>query len=210
MGVPIVDFDDMKTWSLKLVHFLNQPKDLELQQDAIRGARKFEEYVNKVLDGGFGPEWPSPSGLLTHLKNSGAYNHEELVYEATCVLTGSHHNTANMIQMAVACMLHHPQQVELLKKQPQLARVAVEETLRLFPPMRLLLRINESGCPVHNRPSAKGDGVLLDIVAANRHSRFGHDAHRFNVLRDYEYVAPHTMGWRHCTTRCAITHHALT
>ena len=62
-----------------------------------------------------------------------ALSTEELVANAVLLVTAGFETTMSLITLAVSSLLTHPDQLELLRADPSLARNAVEETLRFEP-----------------------------------------------------------------------------
>ena len=87
-------------------------------------------------------------------------------------------------------LLTHPEQLELLKQQPELCKPAVEELLRYTPAVPFMHRVVAEDLELRGRPLRKGQLVFLGIAAANRDPDVFADPDRFDITRqNNKYVA---------------------
>jgi len=91
--------------------------------------------------------------------------------------------TTDLIGTTIALLLQHPEEHEKLKANPQLIAGAVEESLRLEPPVSAVARhvIGERelfGCPMRN-----GSAVKASLLAANHDPDLCEDPHMFRIDR---------------------------
>ena len=94
---------------------------------------------------------------------------------------------ASTIDSAVVLLLTHPDQRELLLREPARLADAIEEILRLFRPPAAsqggLLRYAHTEIAVGDRCIRSGDMVILDIVAANHDPTVFDEPDRFDITR---------------------------
>jgi len=93
----------------------------------------------------------------------------------------------------------HPEQWELVRANPQLIPRAVDEALRLEPPVRAFTRLATEDYDVDGTMIAAGERVLILYASANRDERRYADPDRFDVTRD----AKDHLGFGHGVHRCA-------
>ncbi|MBB4937986.1 cytochrome P450 [Streptosporangium album] len=137
------------------------------------------------------------SGLI-HGDHAGELTDDELVGVANLLLVAGHETTANMIGLGVFALLEHPDQLELLRRDPELTASAVEELLRYLSivhlgPTRIAtedVRVGDElipaggtvmiSTPEINRDSAHWDDpAALDLTRMrNPHLAFGHGIHQ--------------------------------
>jgi cytochrome P450 len=102
---------------------------------------------------------------------------------ATLIQAG-HETTADMIASSVLALLAHPEQLALLRKQPELTPGAVEELLRylaivqISPPRRATRDTTVGGQRV-----AKGELLLVSLPAANHDPALTPDPGRLDITR---------------------------
>lgn len=108
------------------------------------------------------------SVLLTTELDGERFTLEEVESTAMLLLLAGNETTTNLITNFVRCMVHYPDQFELLKQRPDLIEAAIEETLRLEPPLRMTIRSVTADVEFHGTAIPAGNSVALWILAANR------------------------------------------
>jgi cytochrome P450 len=109
---------------------------------------------------------------ITTLRQSGEYDHGELVSLANLLLIAGHETTAGMIAVSVAQLLADDELRHRLAGDPGLIPAAVEEFLRYFTvAQQALLRVAREDVEVGGVLVRAGEGVLLSVQAANRDPR---------------------------------------
>ncbi|QWP75314.1 cytochrome P450 [Lysobacter sp. K5869] len=142
--------------------------------------------------------------LLTALiqadHNGDFLSNDELVAQILLLFIAGHHTTVNLIGNGVAALLRHPDQLALLRSNPDLIGNAVEEFLRYDSPTHQTRRITLAPYQVGGREIPPGAMMIACLGSANRDERmFGPDA---DVLRiDREQARHHvsfSVGTHHC------------
>ncbi len=138
------------------------------------------------------------SRAIVAYKESGEeYTSRDLVNLCRLLMNGGHETTANMISLSTMALLHHPDQLELLKSDPALIGPAIEELVRYITIGDLAIpRVALEDIEIGGVTIKKGEGVLCLSLTANRdpsvfehpddlilasgtrhHLGFGHGAH---------------------------------
>jgi cytochrome P450 len=109
---------------------------------------------------------------------------------ATCILllTAGHETTANVIGNGVLTLMEHPDQLELLRRDPALIKPAIEEILRFESPAKIVGRTNLIDRQLGGQTIHPGQRVLVLLGAANRDPAQFPDPERFDITRA---AAPH-------------------
>ncbi|GAA1740279.1 cytochrome P450 [Nonomuraea sp. AD125B] len=124
---------------------------------------------------------------------------DELVGVAGLLLLAGHETTSNMLGLGTLALLRHPDQLDLLKKEPERIGATVEELLRW-------LSIVHSGTGKLTKVETELSGVripagalvMVALPAANRDPAFIADPDRFDIARgDLGHVA-FGHGVHHC------------
>ncbi|MEH3033550.1 MAG: cytochrome P450 [Aeromicrobium erythreum] len=92
--------------------------------------------------------------------------------------------TISAIASAVLLLARHPEQWEVLKREPERVPNAVNEVVRLESPLRAFSRVADRDTEVGGVPVARGSRVLVVYASANRDERTWEDATAFDVTRD--------------------------
>ncbi|TDD88009.1 cytochrome P450 [Actinomadura rubrisoli] len=94
---------------------------------------------------------------------------DELVHLTRLLFNGGHESTASMIALSTLALLRHPGQLDLLRKDPELAPPAVEELLRYLSVTDLTTaRVAGADLEIGGTRVAAGEGVFPLTAAANR------------------------------------------
>ncbi len=108
---------------------------------------------------------------------------EELMATAGLVLAAGFETTVNLLGNGIALLLAHPDQRSRLVEDPSLWSNAVDEVLRLDPPVLLTGRLCVRDTEVAGQPVPRGSVVTTLLAGANRDPDVFEDADRFDVAR---------------------------
>jgi cytochrome P450 len=105
---------------------------------------------------------------------------------------------ANQITNGLVSLLRHPDQAELLRRDPSLIDGAVEEMLRYDGAIQLTARLAERDRTVRGRQLAKGEAVVVLLGAANRDPARFREPDRFDVRRAENQPLSFAFGAHYC------------
>lgn len=105
---------------------------------------------------------------LVHGFESERLTAEELVSLCDLLLVAGFETTVNLIGNATRALLRDRVQWELLRERPELAKDAVEETLRWDPPVQATVRMPHEQVEVAGNTIRRDTSVLLMLAAAGR------------------------------------------
>lgn len=91
--------------------------------------------------------------------------------------------TRNLITSGLVALLQHPEQMEALRRDPQLIPTAIEELLRYVSPVMYFCRQAARDTEVGGVPIPEGDRVMLSYVSANRDDWVFHQPDSLDVTR---------------------------
>ncbi|MBD0671457.1 cytochrome [Streptomyces sp. CBMA156] len=123
---------------------------------------------------------------LAEATGSGRYpiSEKEAVTMTLNVVMAGYENAAQLIINAVAALVTHPEQLELLRTDRALLPGAVEEFIRWCgPDIMVRMRIAAEDTELHGTPIRQGDAVQFILVSANHDPRRYPDAHRLDLTR---------------------------
>ncbi len=123
------------------------------------------------------------SQLVAAREDGIGLDERELKATAGLVLAAGFETTVNLLGNGVALLHEHRDQLEALTADPSLWPNAVEEILRLDPPVLLTGRTALRDTTVAGRPVLKGTLVTTVLAAANRDPAVFTDPARFDVTR---------------------------
>ncbi len=103
---------------------------------------------------------------------------------ATLLLVAGNETTINLIANGTLALLHHPDQLALLRREPERIPNAVEEFLRFDSPVQITSRLVKEDGELAGRPLRRGEQIILLLGAANRDPEVFPDPERLDVTRD--------------------------
>lgn len=162
LGVPYQDRAEFQRLSNRLLDLSLSPRT---RQDAFRELRAYMAGLVAQLR-------TSPGdGLICELiRERGAdLTDEELIGIGALLLVAGHETTANMLGLGTLALLRHPEQLRIVRDQPEHVEAAVEELLRWLSIVTTsLTRIVVEPIEVAGQRIEAGELVLASLLAANR------------------------------------------
>ncbi len=110
-------------------------------------------------------------------------NETELEAIAGLVLAAGFETTVNLLGNGIRMLLDAPEQLDTLRRRPDLWPNAVEEILRLDSPVQLTARVARKDLDIAGMRLRAGDLVVIYLAAANRDPSVFADPHRFDIER---------------------------
>jgi cytochrome P450 len=122
------------------------------------------------------------SSLIAVQETEGRLSDSELAWNLVNLIFAGQDTTRYQLASAVRAIAETPGMWERLAEQPEMIPAAVEDTLRLYPVTRFIVRIPSEDIAIGSLRVRKGRRVILNLLAASR------DPHRFE--RPDELVVP--------------------
>jgi len=167
LGVPVQDRGKFKRWSDELVPFLDGTlRDAGLVE-AAHAAQALEAYFHEFIQARRkDPRNDLISGLIAAHERDDALSEIELVATAILLLSAGHETTTNLLGNGLLALLCHPEERARLRRDPGLARNAVEELLRYDSPVQLTSRVPKREVILRGQRIPKEVEVNLVLGAA--------------------------------------------
>jgi cytochrome P450 len=146
--------------------------------DSLRGANdELRERFQQVRAGVPG------NNPFSQLAADGSLTDRELTANATLLVGAGFETTVNLIGNGIVLLLQNPEQLALLRSDPDLWPAAVEETLRIDSPVQMTARTAACDVEIAGHQIAAGDMVALLLGGANRDPQVFTDPTRFDITR---------------------------
>jgi len=116
--------------------------------------------------------------------DAGEITHEEAALLVRSLLTAGLDTTILGIAHTLHCFAMWPEQWQVLRKDPSLARKAFEEVIRYAAPVQTFFRTTTREVEVAGTTIPEGEKVLLFLAAANRDPRRWSEPERFDIRRE--------------------------
>ncbi len=111
-------------------------------------------------------------------------SNDELVANCVFILFAGHETTTNLIANGIIALLAHPDQLALLRADPELMPSAIEEMLRFESPAQSAVRIASEDMVIGGKGIRAGDRIFLMFIGANRDPAHFSDPDRFDITRN--------------------------
>ncbi|MEV5341637.1 cytochrome P450 [Streptomyces sp. NPDC052676] len=196
LGVPYEDVDRLHAWS-EVIFSLGGHTREEVQE--ARGA--IIDYLRGLIEQRREEPTDDLLSVLVHARDEGQrLSEEELLDFAMILMTVGHQSTANSLGTALFTLLHHPDQLQLLRDKPELIPGAVEELLRFNPFVftGTQLRVATEDLTIGDTEIKKGEAVIASLGSANHDEAVFEDADRFDVQRTPNVHLSFGYGIHHC------------
>ena len=202
LGVPREDQPRFHVWSDALI----QTADPTTGDFAARKRRRDQAiaemggYLGELADADRGnPGGDMLSGLVTDDGPEGRLSREELMTNAALLLTAGHETTVNLIANGMLTLLRHPEVLQRLRRQPDLAARVVEELLRYEPPVHFLPnRLAFDDIEIAGTTIPRGAPITLVLAAGSRDPDHVANPDRFDPDRQYNQHLGFGGGIHYC------------
>ncbi|MEU0566567.1 cytochrome P450 [Nonomuraea sp. NPDC005983] len=164
---------------------------VELSQDLIE--RRRAESGNDLL-----------SALIrTHDEDGDRLSDRELIQMLVTLILAGHETTTHLIGNGTLALLTHPDQLDLVKKDPGLWPRAVHELMRWCGPVHgTQMRYAAEDVEIGGQTIKKGEGVIPILVSANYDPRRFDDPERLDVTREQDSRREVHVGFGHGMHYC--------
>ena len=201
LGVPLEDQDRFKVWSGALARgldpdFLLSPEVIAARTESVL---QFSQYFFELLAERRAHPGDDLLSRLVLAEDGGAVLSEgELLSTCILLLVAGHETTVNLIAGGTLALLHHPDQFERFRAEPELTRSGVEEMLRYVSPVQLTGRALTEDCEFGGVELRAGDFAMLLLASANRDPDQFDDPGRFDISRSPNNHLGFGFGIHHC------------
>jgi cytochrome P450 len=188
LGVPRSQEPDI----LRLTNQLFAADDDELQRPGVSREQAIVEIGTElygIFDEIIASRRANPTDDLISLIANGTVDGEPMGPMETfgyCLITftAGHDTTKNALAGGLSALIQHPDQMQALRDNPDLAGSAVEEVLRWATPVNCMMRTAASDVEFRGQQIEAGDPLMLFYASANRDEDVFDDPYTFRIDRD--------------------------
>ncbi len=199
MGVDRKDRDLLKKWSASIVHFLLPKPTMEQALESQESVLQMNEYFRAIIASRKkNPREDFITSLVKAEEAGQILSDEEIIATCTLVLVAGHETTCNLIGNTTFTLLQNPNQLEIVKAEPSLFSMAVEEGLRYECPIHYVTRVVGNDFEFRGSQFQKDQRVLLMVSSALRDASVIPNPTRFDVKRGFKSNLGFGMGIHFC------------
>jgi len=168
LGIPPEDRARFKRWSERRARVLEPTITASEIQEANRAAHELDEYFRGIITARRrAPRDDLISTLVAAEEAGDKLTLDEVLVMLRLLLIAGNETTTNLIGNGMLALLRHPDQLQMLRENPDLMDAAVEELLRYDTPVQVDARTVLEDVDIGGRHIAKGQGIILLLGAAN-------------------------------------------
>jgi cytochrome P450 len=197
LGMPISEREQLQAWSRDILS-LFQVADVDRLRASQRSVLEMQDYLRPLVADRRQRPREDLLSLFVAAERDGAVTEEEIVSNCVLLLFAGHETTAGLIANGLVLLLDNPEQLALLKSQPELTPSAVEEMLRCDGPAGLISRVSTEPVEVAGHSFPAGQHFYLAMLAGNRDPEVFTEPDRFDITRKPNRHTAFGMGSYYC------------
>lgn len=183
LGVPAEERHLFEQWSADLIGYTEI-----LTPDVVHAAAKGDLAIRAYLADLVASKRSKPgqdliSAMIEAEEHGDTLDLDELLSTCTLLLVAGHETTTRLLGNCLLRLIQHPEQLEEVRQDLGLVSNAIEESLRLDPPVLALSRIVAEPFVYKGARFKKGQMILLSIAGANRDPEIHEQPEEFSVHR---------------------------
>ncbi len=196
LGIPATDRNQFRAWTQELMNASVDPG----QGTAVTATlEKFINYIEVLFnEKRLNPSDDLISALVQAKEQEDKLSKNELLSTIWLLIIAGHETTVNLISNGVLALLQHPEQMNLLGRNPSLLPSAVDELLRYAGPIMFSSRFAREDVTIHENRIRKGELVLLSLTAANINPNIFLYPEELNISREENNHLAFGAGIHHC------------
>lgn len=200
LGVPREDRSQLVQWSDDLGTFLGSAQaTLDMARRANDSLVAMRDYFRPIVAERRQNPGDDLVSLLIAVEEQGAmFTEDQLLAHCALFLFAGHETTRNLIGNGMKALLDNPDQLKLLRQNPDQLPGAIDEIVRYDCPVQLIPRIAAEDCELFGQQVKQGQVIQLMLGSANRDGAEFPDPDRFDISRSYKRPASFGFGAHIC------------
>ena len=182
LGVPSADRDKFRVWSNSLIEGTNGEHAADMFQHMNEFIQYLREWFEKVRNN---PGNDLISQLIMAEEGGDQLTEREIYGVVSLLIIAGHETTVNLIGNSILALLEHPDQLNLLKSQPELIHSVIEESLRFNGPVEFSTsRWASEDMEFNGKLIRKGELMIIALNSANHDPDQFNDPEIFDITRE--------------------------
>ena len=199
MAIPQSDHEQWEIWTRDRARLLEMIATRQQRKTAHLAGAEIQRYFAGLLrDRMHSAEPDAISVLARHAAEGDRISSVEACDMLMVLMIAGNETTTNLIGNGMLALLRHPEQMRLLRDEPNRIRDAINEMLRFDSPVQTDFRIARAEIALRGRKIRTGDGVILLTGSANRDETAFESADSFDITRK----GPRHLSFGHGVHQC--------
>lgn len=187
LGVHYADREHFVGWVERIFAYIGSPMDDPVwAQDCKDAYRSLGDYVRELFDEARATPDPEPNTLIGLFVEPGSphtLTERDFMGMTVGMVQGGFETTTTLISNTIAMLLQEPEQLARVQAEPALLETAIEEVLRLAPPLKIVARQALADVELSDRTLRAGETVVPVLISANRDPEVFAEPDTFDVSR---------------------------
>lgn len=184
LGVDAADVGDFRRWSKGLANVFSPIRTPEFLAALKANADELSAYFERAIaTRRAAPRGDLISAMITVEEGGDTLSTQEIVTMCNLLLLAGNLTTTDLIGNATLALLRAPDQLAVVRANPARMADAIEETLRLDPPVMQSLRIPLAPREIGGCPVRAGEALTTFLMAASQDPALHEDPLRFDIDR---------------------------
>jgi cytochrome P450 len=197
LGMPTSDRVQLQLWSRDILAIF-QLADMDRLRQAQRSVLAMQDYLRGLVEDRRRAPREDILSMFVAAERDGTVTEDEIVANCVLLLFAGHETTAGLIANGLLLLLDNPDQLALLKSDPELTVPAVEEMLRCDGPAGVIVRVSNEPVELGGHEFPAGRQFYLAMLAGNRDPEVFADPDRFDITRKPNRHTAFGMGAFYC------------
>lgn len=199
LGIPPGDRDKFKRWSNAMTALLEPGASITVLPAALAARSALIAYLKPLIaQRKKAPKEDLITSLVQAEEKGSKLTQAELLANIVLLLVAGHETTVNLIANSVLGLLTNPDQLQLLKSNPQLMHNAVDEFLRWSSPVQIVRRYAMEDVAIDGKTIKKDESLVICTGAANRDPEHFIDPDKLDITRSNIKHLAFGVGIHHC------------
>ena len=185
LGVPVEDRHFFKKWTDAILGFqgVNKPaeEDLLRAQESLLDLRAY--LVDMISQRRRSPRQDLMTKFVAVESEGERLSEAELINTCATLFTAGHETTLSLPSNTIYTLLANPDQLQLLRQNPELLTSALEESLRFESPVSRQSRLMKADAELGGKTLRKGEMLFQMLNAVNRDPEYFTDPDKFDIRR---------------------------
>ena len=173
LGIPVEHRHKLRQYSLNILGALDPVVSQERLDEGNFSVEEFGEVLSQIIDHRRSEQTPKSDGeilmaLILGDVNGQRLTNTELIQNCIFLLNAGHETTTSMVANSMHMFFSAPDQLNLLKEDPDLITTAIEEGLRYESPLQVGNRVTTGEVEIGGELLPTGTYIHTSIAGANR------------------------------------------
>ncbi|RZS34836.1 cytochrome P450 [Herbihabitans rhizosphaerae] len=182
LGMPTSRREQLQAWS-KDITAIFQITGFDQLRQCQRSVLEMQDYMRELVDERRRLPREDLISMFVAAEKDGLVDEEEIVSNCVLLLFAGHETTGGLISNGMVQLFENPDQLDLLKSDPDLMPGAIEEMLRITGPASVISRVSTETVEVAGHTFPAGRQFFLAMNAGNRDPDVFADPDRFDITR---------------------------